>query len=40
LNQKKQLKRPTFIVENATPKIEKVVRAIPQWAESGEQENL
>ena len=29
-------KRPTFIVENATPKIEKVVRAIPQWADSGE----
>ena len=23
--------RPTFIVENPTPKIEKVVRAIPQW---------
>ena len=28
--------RPTFIVENATPKIEKVVRAIPQWSDSGE----
>ena len=29
-------KRPTFVVENPTPKIEKVVRAIPQWADSGE----
>ena len=28
--------RPTFIAENATPKIEKVVRAIPQWSDSGE----
>ena len=28
--------RPTFIVENPTPKIEKVVRAIPQWSDSGE----
>ena len=28
-------KRPTFIVENATSdKVEKVVRAIPQWADS------
>ena len=24
--------KPTFIVENDTPKIEKVVRAIPQWS--------
>ena len=28
--------KPTFIVENDTPKIEKVVRAIPQWSDSGE----
>ena len=28
--------RPTFIVENtATPKVEKVTRAIPQWSDSG-----
>ena len=27
--------RPTFIVENAaTPKVEKVTRAIPQWSHS------
>ena len=28
--------KPTFIAENATPKIEKVVRAISQWSDSGE----
>ena len=28
-------KRPTFIVENLKP-IEKVVRAIPEWSDSGE----
>ena len=28
--------QPTFIVENpASEKVEKVVRAIPQWANSG-----
>ena len=27
--------RPTFIVENATPKVEKGIRAIKEWSDSG-----
>ena len=27
--------RPTFMVESAAPKVEKVTRAIPEWSDSG-----